>query len=270
MEENKIILDSTNETEKVATELNASTENVQETVPENSVVEATRHEAATVPQVEKKKPVKAIIIAAVAAIGALFVMIAGIISVALIINANSVDSVVADDYEVTLFVDDEYTIKYTVTPEKAANKKVKWEVIPTGVVSVDEEGNVTALAEGKAQVVIHVGNKMDVVDIIVKDGPDFQKIYDEYCESDFAKIASDGSYLTIDTNPDNIDDYTNYTAYYTIISVNEALGLPESLMEKMGKTRALDGTQSQEFEDIRVTWSYHPDNGLNVTYEAIN
>lgn len=265
MEENKVVLDSVNESEKVTADGNASAN------PEMPVIEQPVAKASsTEPVGQKKKPVKAIIIAAVAAVAALFVLIVGIVSVALIINANSVDSVVADDYEVTLFVDDEYTIKYTVTPEKAANKKVEWEVIPEGIVSVDEEGNITALSEGKAQVVIHVGNKMDVVDVIVKDGPDFQAVYDEYCESDFANVASDGSYLTIDTNPDNIDDYTNYTAYYTIMSVNEALGLPESLMEKMNRTRAMDGTQSEEFEDIEVSWTYHPDNGLCVTYEATN
>ena len=32
-------------------------------------------------------------------------------------------------------------------------------------------------------------------------GPNFKKLYDEHCRSIWASVGSDGSYLTIDTNP---------------------------------------------------------------------
>lgn len=102
-------------------------------------------------------------------------------------------------------------------------------------------------------------------------GPDFKKIYNEYCSSTWADVGSDGSYLSIDTNPyDRDDDGLAYPAAYTAIEdVNEALGLPNSLINDMGETTGADGKQSETFDDvgIKVTWKYHPDKGLEVTYK---
>ena len=47
-------------------------------------------------------------------------------------------------------------------------------------------------------------------------GPDLQAIYDEYCSTSFASVALDGSYLSVDTNPSDLDDHTNYEAYNAI------------------------------------------------------
>ena len=105
--------------------------------------------------------------------------------------------------------------------------------------------------------------------VTVKTGPDFNQIFKD-CELDdeWAYVGSDGSYLTIDTNPHDEDDYTDYAAFLSIYVINEKLGLPDSLAEKMGKTSAMDGRQSQSFDDVEVSWKYHPDNGMEVTYEA--
>jgi hypothetical protein len=32
----------------------------------------------------------------------------------------------------------------------------------------------------------------------------------------------------------------------------------------MEQTRALDGRQSETWEDFSASWTYHPDNGLDV------
>lgn len=262
MNENELLVNETQQVPEVEP---------QESITENTLSEAVTVETTVADGASKKKNKKPLIIGLIAGVLSLCILFVGIISAIIVIGVtNSVDSIDATEYEVTLYVDDVYKIDYVILPQEKADKKVKWEVIPAGIVSVDENGNVKALAEGKAQVVLSVGNKTDVVDIIVKSGPDFQKIFDEFCESEYATVASDGSYLTIDTNPDNIDDYTNYSAYFAIGDVNEALGLPEALMEKMNKTRALDGTREEEFDEVRVTWQYHPDNGLSVTYEPVN
>ena len=102
-------------------------------------------------------------------------------------------------------------------------------------------------------------------------GPDFHKVFDD-CDLDYtyATLASDGSYLAIDTNPYDEDDYVDYAAWLSLYTINEYLGLPDSLMEDMGHTSSLDGKQSETFDDITVTWKYHPDRGLEVTYKANN
>ncbi|MDQ1680998.1 MAG: hypothetical protein QOI42_1857 [Frankiaceae bacterium] len=41
-----------------------------------------------------------------------------------------------------------------------------------------------------------------------------------------------------------------------------------AVVARMGKTRALDGTQSADGRHVHATWTYHPDHGLNVVLEA--
>lgn len=99
----------------------------------------------------------------------------------------------------------------------------------------------------------------------------FNKLYDEYCISTWANVGTDGSYLYIDTNPyDNDDDGLAYPAAYTAIkNVNSALGLPDSLTNEMGTTTGADGKQTETFgeQGVVVSWKYHPDKGLEVTYK---
>lgn len=132
----------------------------------------------------------------------------------------------------------------------------------------------------KTPLIIGVVAAVAVVAIIIvalgggSKGPDFDKLYDEYCTSTWADVGSDGSYLSIDTNPyDNDDDGLAYPAAYTAIKeVNKALGLPDSLISEMGETTGSDGKQSETFEEqgVTVTWKYHPDKGLEVTYKKVH
>lgn len=97
----------------------------------------------------------------------------------------------------------------------------------------------------------------------------FRAIVNNYANGDryYCKIASDGSYLEIDSNPGDYDDYTRYDALQYIKDINTALGFPDSLYKKMLKTRALDGTQHDENDRVKVSWTYHPDHGIEVLYE---
>ena len=142
------------------------------------------------------------------------------------------------------------TVVSQASPTKENKKKKKLPIIIAAVVAI---AVVVVIA-----VVVIPGNS----------GPDFQEIFDACALDDsYADVASDGSYLTIDTNPNDIDDYIDMDAYEKIKHVNDALGLPDSLLETMNHTSASDGRQTEEFENLTVTWKYHPDNGLAVTYK---
>lgn len=92
-------------------------------------------------------------------------------------------------------------------------------------------------------------------------------------------VAQDGSYLKIDTNPyDKAIDELTYVQLSTfdqkqsdslngIKFVNERLGFTNALYSKMMDTTALMGVQTEENDKYRVSWTYHPDNGLEVMYE---
>jgi hypothetical protein len=42
------------------------------------------------------------------------------------------------------------------------------------------------------------------------------------------------------------------------------IGTPDSVVAMMEGTRALDGRQTQTADGYSYTWSYHPDNGLDI------
>lgn len=45
-----------------------------------------------------------------------------------------------------------------------------------------------------------------------------------------------------------------------------ALNLPKSVIERMNTTTALMGTQTADFEGMHIEWTYHPDNGLDISF----
>lgn len=48
--------------------------------------------------------------------------------------------------------------------------------------------------------------------------------------------------------------------------VVRTLNIPGSVQNKIGQTRALDGMVSATFGGIEAFWTYHPDNGLDITF----
>jgi len=48
--------------------------------------------------------------------------------------------------------------------------------------------------------------------------------------------------------------------------VLSTVAMPSSVKSKLSMTRALDGIQNAKFGKISVDWSYHPDDGLSITF----
>lgn len=96
---------------------------------------------------------------------------------------------------------------------------------------------------------------------------DFNDMYSSIESESWCTIASDGSWMELDTNPYDIDDYYNSTALYKIKSVNSELGFSSSVYEEMLETRAIDGRQNATAGRYSVSWTYHPDRGMEVMYK---
>jgi hypothetical protein len=47
----------------------------------------------------------------------------------------------------------------------------------------------------------------------------------------------------------------------------DALEFSPAVIDRIGNTRALDGTQSAEAPNVVATWTYHPDDGLSIVLE---
>ena len=96
---------------------------------------------------------------------------------------------------------------------------------------------------------------------------DFNDMYSDIEGQYWCEIATDGSWMEIDTNPYDVDDYTNSTALSKIKTINSELGFPSYVYQDMLETRSIDGRQSTTSGRYTVTWTYHPDEGLEVMYK---
>ncbi len=108
---------------------------------------------------------------------------------------------------------------------------------------------------------------------------EFEKVCDE-CVHIAGQITggADYGYFTIDTYPDYYEDMdestvaflipdTQKNALKAIRHANEKLGFSDFVYSKMMETSAIMGRQSEENDKYKVSWTYHPDDGLEVTYE---
>jgi len=232
---------------------------VGEKVVQNTTDDGGAQQPPAKPEKKKKKVVTAIIgiIIAVVVVTALIIVVRGPQPKEIVLNQDTASVKVGDNT----------TLKFTINPDNTKNKDVTWKSSNDTIATVSN-GNITGKNEGKCTITVETANgKTDTCEVTVeKAGPDFIALYNQYCDSSYATVASDGSYLSIDTNPSDIDDYTDSDALEAIMNVNTALGLPDSVMEKIGNTRAMDGMQTAEGDGVEISWTYHPDNGLEVIY----
>ena len=75
-----------------------------------------------------------------------------------------------------------------------------------------------------------------------------------------ARLASDESSLTLEAFSDSGDSLTT-PIFQCVLG---KLGTPAAVRERMYATRAIDGTQSEEWGAYKATWTYEPDQGLTV------
>ncbi len=186
-----------------------------------------------------------------------------------VVGGRGPKSVTLSKSEETVRVGETVELSFTTDPADAKNQTVTWSS-SNEVIARVKEGVVSGVNEGECVITVKTKNgKTDTCTLTVTAAkPDLKKVYDANCDPAYATVASDGSYLFIDTNPADVEDFFSQNAYGEIMSVNLDLGLPETVLNKMGQTRSIDGMQSYSTEDIEVSWTYHPDHGLEVTYSV--
>jgi len=75
-------------------------------------------------------------------------------------------------------------------------------------------------------------------------------------------VEDDGTTLIVATLPE--DDDPLGVSSLAIGCIEEELEVPKWLQESISSTRALDGRQSEEWDNLSAQWGYHPDSGLNL------
>lgn len=122
-------------------------------------------------------------------------------------------------------------------------------------------------------IVIIVGVILAIVLIPTK----LERVKDE-CVSICGQASYGDDYFKLDTDPnDKFSDEMRATldrlnpdrvknTLEAIQYANKELGFGDSVYSEMLGTTALMGRQSEENKNYKVTWSYHPDHGLEVIY----
>ena len=107
--------------------------------------------------------------------------------------------------------------------------------------------------------------------LLINSRPSFQRAFEDAGGAnsigEWVTVSKDGKSMKIDTNPADEEGYYSSKATNAIRDINESLGLPDALYDKMGETRAIDGRQTATYKNISVSWTYHPDDGLEIIYE---
>lgn len=206
---------------------------------------------------------------------ALVLIIAVIACLSIVFRKIPVESIVLSDYKIELKEEERKSVSCTVYPGNASDKTVVWTSSDQFVATVNEYGMVTAVGKGVCMITASADGKSAAISVTVKKkGPNFKALY-EGIESSVKygwELGSDNSYLSADTNVYDLDDYTNSNIWYSIKEMNTKIGLPASLANDMANTTWSMGKQKEIFEDVgvEVSWTYHPDKGMEVTYKLIN
>ena len=182
--------------------------------------------------------------------------------------------------EITMDIGNTASVAFTINPSDAKNKQVTWYSTNDSVATVDSLGIITAVDAGVCNIIVKTSNgKTDDVKVTVKEHiPNFTEMFNSYEPNDWCEIAADGSWLSIDTNPKDYDsDDYDFLFWYiangdacmdAIQEINTQLGFTSAVYKRMTETTALQGRQFDENDNYKVSWTYHPDKGLEVTYEV--
>lgn len=90
-------------------------------------------------------------------------------------------------------------------------------------------------------------------------------LMDAASKCDTERTADSGMTLTIDTGGNDIG--SGDASFSSVECVLDILKAPSVVLSKMQETRALDGRQSDTWDEFEASWTYHPDQGLDVIIE---
>ncbi len=76
-----------------------------------------------------------------------------------------------------------------------------------------------------------------------------------------AAVGDEGQSLTLDTSGEDDLGGISFTNLECMIS---ALDIPDAVESRILATRALDGVQDATYDEVSLSWSYHPDSGMTL------
>lgn len=94
-------------------------------------------------------------------------------------------------------------------------------------------------------------------------GYDFAAITEE-CDvpttTAYSRLLDDGAGYAMNTRGEESHGVTD-RAFACVL---HKIDIPDSVLARMNATRALDGMQTAEWDNITAAWTYHPKDGLSI------
>ena len=90
-------------------------------------------------------------------------------------TAIEVMSIELNTTHIDLKIGDKYQLTATVLPENATYSGIRWISLSSKIVSIDENGLITALAEGEGLIEVYAGNKHAACTVMVYDGNSYDE-----------------------------------------------------------------------------------------------
>ncbi|KRC59153.1 hypothetical protein ASE14_15355 [Agromyces sp. Root81] len=82
------------------------------------------------------------------------------------------------------------------------------------------------------------------------------------------EIADNGGTLIVDGAGEDLG--SGEVDFGELDCIIDAVDTPTSVSSKMYETRSLDGRQEGEWDGVKASWSYHPDDGLDIIFELVD
>ncbi|WP_033104840.1 hypothetical protein [Microbacterium profundi] len=79
----------------------------------------------------------------------------------------------------------------------------------------------------------------------------------------YVLLLDDGTALEMST----AGEETPGAEYEDVACILNELGMSETILSRIGTTRAMDGRQEGSWDGYVASWTYHPDDGLSILIE---
>jgi hypothetical protein len=78
------------------------------------------------------------------------------------------------------------------------------------------------------------------------------------------EIGDDGQSLSMQS----YGEESSGAEFDDVYCMLDELDTPDSVLNRINSTRALDGRQTGDWDGLTASWGYHPDNGLDIIIET--
>lgn len=148
---------------------------------------------------------------------------------------------------------DDYTLS-TVMPGPGPARRTRW-IIPVIITA-----SLLAIGGGIAAAALFGRGVLSGPGSAESKTPTLRLAY-ETC-GNVGELSDADNTLYLDMRGEDVD--SGNIAIADVMCVLQAIGTPTSVIHKMENTRALDGHRGDGWGAFEASWSYHPDNGLDI------